>query len=333
MKKLILLSLLLPLLVCAEILPERLGDFDRTSLDAAPVTDTALFAEFDYEAGEVGVYRTKNGLESKITAYRFYDDTGAYAAFLWGLTESGVEDTYGERAWSSPGRTWIHFGNYVIEILGDKPEDDNIELMMGQYIPNVRMSADPPVINYLPIENMTNGSMRYILGPAALSRIAPEVPPSAAAFHFGTEAILATYGSGDRQQRLALFSYPTPQMAREQIALFRDLPNVVAKRDISMIAAVLSPADPDAAQVLLSRVHYRGEITTNYQKPGRHDNMGTLLLDIVLSCLILAGLCIVGGILVAGTRHLAAKVAPNSIIAAPHGDGLTRLHLDDRDSA
>jgi hypothetical protein len=107
----------------------------------------------------------------------------------------------------------------------------------------------------------------------------------------------------------------------------------VAKRDVSMIAAVLAPADPDAAQVLLSRVRYRGEMTTNYQRPGCHDNMGTLLLDIVISCVILAALCILGGIFVAATRHLAAKVAPNSIIAAPQGDGLTRLHLDDKDSA
>lgn len=332
MNKLILLSLFLPLLAWAEILPERLGDFDRTSLEAAPVADGDLFAEFEYEAGELGVFRTAAGLEAKITAYRFYDDTGAYAAFLWGLTEGGVEDTYGVRAWSSPGRTWIHFGNYVVEILGDKPEDDNIELMMGQYFPNVRMSADPPVTNYLPSENVTSGSKRYILGPTALSRIAPEVPPSVAAFHFGTEAVLATYGTGDQQQRLALFSYPTPQMARVQIEQFQALPNVVAKRDVSMIAVVLSPADPDAAQVLLSKVRYRGEVTTNYQKPGRHDNMGTLLLDIVISCAILAGLCILGGIFVAGTRHLAARVAPNSIIAAPHGEPLTRLHLDDKDS-
>jgi hypothetical protein len=331
MNKLILLSLLLPLLLRAEILPERLGDFDRISLEAAPVDDSALYAEFDYEAGELGVFRTSAGREAKIAAYRFYDDTGAYAAFCWGLTEDGIEDTYGERAWSSPGRTWIHFGNYVVEILGDKPDDDNIELMMGQYFPNVRLSADPPVTNYLPADDLANGSKRYILGPTALSRIASEVPPSVAAFHFGTEAVLATYGSGDQQQRLALFSYPTPQMAREQIELFQGLPNVVAKRDVSMIAAVLAPTDLDAAQVLLSKVRYRGEVTTNYREPGRHDNMGTLLLDIVISCVILAGLCIVGGIFVAGTRLLAAKVAPNSIIAAPHGDPLIRLHLDDKD--
>ncbi|MDA0205491.1 MAG: hypothetical protein O3A53_17020 [Acidobacteria bacterium] len=332
MKKLIPLLFLLPLLASAEILPERLGDFDRTSLEAAPVADSALFAEFDYEAGELGVFQTKNGLEAKITAYRFYDDTGAYAAFLWGLAEGGVEDTYGERAWSTPGRMWIHFGNYVVEILGDMPEDDNIELMMGQYFPNVRLSADPPVTNYLPPENMNSGSKRYILGPTSLSQLAPEVPPSVAAFHFGTEAVLATYGTGEQQERLALFSYPTPQMAREQIELFRTLPNVVAMRDVTMIAAVLAPTDPDAAQVLLSKVHYRGEVTTNYQKPGRHDNMGTLLLDIVVSCLILAGLCIVGGVFVAGTRHVAAKVVPNSIIA-PRVDVLTRLHLDEKDSA
>ncbi len=324
-------ALLTPLLASAQILPERLGDFNRTLLEAAPIEDTALYTEFDFEEGERGVFETPDGRKAEITAYRFYDDTGAYSAFLWGVGDNGGEDSYGERAWVSPGRNWIHFGNYVVEILGDMPEDEHVEQMMGQYFPSVRMSADPPVIAYLPPEGRVSTADRYILGPVALERVASEVPPSVAGFHFGTEVIYSAYDSDEGRQRLALFSYPTPQMAREQIEKFHALDAVVAKRDGSVIAAVLAPQDPDAAQVLLSQFRYRAEVTMNYNEPGRHDNFGTFLLDVVISCFILVGLCIMGGIFMAGGRLLASRVAPNSIFASSDEAVMTRLELDEND--
>lgn len=329
MKKLLLLSLLFPLLAAAEILPERLGDFNRVSLEPATISDPEIFTEFGYEEGERGVFQTADGRESVITAYRFYDDTEGYAAYLWNLNEEGAEDSYGERAWVSPGRNLIHFGNYVVEIRGEMPEDEHIEQMMGQYFPNVRMSADPPLIAYMPVDGVANGSQRYILGPTSLARLAPEIPPSVAALNFGVEGMFAQYPLGGSNQRLALFSYPTPDLARKYIEEFYLLPNVVAKRSGPMIAAVLSPSDPDAAQVLLGKVRYRAEVTMNYQEPGRHDNLGTLLLDIVISCAILALLCIAGGIFFAGGRILAARVAPNSILAGQR-EAMTRLHIDEK---
>lgn len=331
MKKLILLSVLLPLLALAEILPERLGDFDRVSLEPAPVTDVEVFVEYDYEEGEVGVYETSDGRRTSITAYRFYDDTGAYSAFLWARTENGVVDTFGERSWFRPGRNLIHFCNYVVDIRGDMPEEEHIELMMGQYFPNVRPSADPPVMAYLPQVGLTNGSQRYILGPTTLARLAPEIPPSAAGFHFGTEAIYADYVTPDGPQRLVLFSYPTPDMARAQVEQFHAIDNILAKRTGPLIAAVLAPSDPDAAQVFLANVRYRAEVTMNYREPGRHDNLGTLILDIMILAGILAVLSICGGIFVAFGRIFATKVAPNSILAHHPGDAVVRLGLDEID--
>ena len=37
------------------------------------------------------------------------------------------------------------------------------------------------------------------------------------------------------------------------------------------------------------------------------------------------------GIFVAGARYLAGRVAPNSIFAAPEGDGMIHLGIDDPD--
>lgn len=340
MNKLILLSILLPLAAFAqalpepgtEILPVRLGDFDRISLNPAPIAEPDVFVEFDYEQGEVGVYETAAGRRTEITALRFYDDTGAYSAYLWMRTENGVEDIFGERSWFRPGRNLIHFANYVIDIRGDMPEDDNVELMMGQYIPNVRPSADPPVLAYLPQENITNGSQRYILGPTTLARLAPEISPSVAGFHFGTEAVYASYETSDGLQRLVLFSYPTPEMARAQVELFHNVDGILAKRTGPIIAAVLAPSSPDAAEVFLANVRYRAEVTMNFKEPGRHDNLGNLILDIMILAGILAVLCILGGVFVAGGRIFATKVAPNSIFASHPGDAMTTLGINDRDS-
>ena len=98
------------------------------------------------------------------------------------------------------------------------------------------------------------------------------------------------------------------------------------KRDVPLLQR--APDSPDEAQRLLSRIRYEAEVTTDYTKPARHDNVGTLILDIMILCGILAVLCIAGGIFVAGGRILAGRVAPNSIFAAPESDGMVHLDID-----
>ncbi len=268
------------------------------------------------------------GLRADITATRFYDDTGAFSAYLWQKPAEGQADTYGKRAWKGPDYTLIHFGNYVVEMKGDLAATANIELMLA-YLPKVRVTADPPVLVYMPTDDMRAGTQKHILGPVELQRLAPEVSPSVAGFNFGAEAQFAEYDVNGEHERLLLFNYPTPQMAREQVQKFYEQQGVVAKRTGPMIAAVVGASDADAAQRLLAKVRYEAEVTLNYREPDRHDNVGTLVLDVMILSGILAVLCIVGGILMAGARILAGRVAPNSLFAAPDGDGMTHLGLDE----
>ena len=44
---------------------------------------------------------------------------------------------------------------------------------------------------------------------------------------------------------MAIFNYPTPQIAMQQVPDFEKLPGAMAKRSGPMVAVVLSPADPD----------------------------------------------------------------------------------------
>jgi len=329
MKKLIFLLILLsPSAAVAEILPEALGELVRVSHEPMEPDDKALYDELGFEEAERAAYEKPDGSTTMVEATRFYDDTAAYAAYHWQRPAAGAAAEYGKRAWAGPESTLIHFGNYLVEISGAAPEDDHIELMLA-FLPRVRVTPDPPVLKFVPEEGLIESSRRHVLGPESLERAAPSIPPSVAGFHFGAEAQVVRYETPAGEMQMLIFSYPSPQMARKQVEEFYQLEDVVAKRSGSLIGVVAQPSSADEAQRLLARVRYEAEVTANQQPAKRHDNLGILLLDIVILCGILIGLMLLGGLLVGGARILAGRYAPNSIMAAPDGSGMTRLGIDD----
>lgn len=312
----------------AALLPEALGEFLRQDVQSLESPDPELFSEFGFEEAESAVYKTPDGRSADIKATRYYDDTGAFAAFQWLKPEQGDWELYGKRSWRSSDGVLIQLGNYLVEMSGDAPVDEHVELMLA-FFPKIRVTVDPPVLAYVPKQETGDGSERYVLGPVALERLAPEVSPSAAGFHFGAEAHYAEYATPAGPTRMLLFSYPTPQMAREQVELFRQSTNLVAKRTGPLIAAVVAPPSADEAQRLLAKVRYEAEVTLDYKEPARHDDPYLLMIDIAMLVGILVALCVAGGLLMAGGRVMAGKVAPNSLFAPGEADAVTRLKIDD----
>jgi hypothetical protein len=327
MRKLIAFLLLLPAVAGAELLPEALGEFERKSMEAFQPAEPEVFREFGFEQAERARYAAPGGSAVEITAYRFADDTGAFSAFQWKQPAAGQSVEFGERALKTGNRTLIHFGNYVVEMEGAPPLDDNVELMLA-YLPRVHMTPDPPLIEHVPADGLVERSQRHVLGPVVLEKLAPEVPPSVAAFRFGTEAQFARYQSPAGEMRLVLFGYPSAQIARGQLEEFAKLQTGVAKRVRSIIAFVAAPPSADEAERLLAKVQYAMEVTMTPQETGRHDNLGNLILDIVILCAVLAALMVVGGVLVAGTRIMAGRYAPGSIFAGHEDSDMTRLNID-----
>jgi hypothetical protein len=310
------------------LLPEALGEFERKSVEAFQPAEAELYREFGFEQGETARYATAGGALVQIAASRFADDTGAFSAFQWSQPAQGQMVPFGERALKAGDRTLIHFGNYLLELQGAEPLDDNVELMLT-YLPRVHMTPDPPLVEHVPAEGLIDHSQRHILGPVGLQKLAPEVPPSVAAFRFGTEAQFARYETPAGEHRLILFGYPSSQIARGQYDEFAKLDSGVAKRVRSMVAFVASPASPDEAERLLAKVQYSVEVTMTPQEHfNRHDNLGNLILDIMLLCLVLVVLMVVGGILVAGARIMAGRYAPSSIFASTEESAMTRLDID-----
>ena len=329
MIRLISAFLLMQLTATGALLPEALGEFERGTASAFQPPEKDVFAEFGMEEGEKARFATAAGQSVEIFAVRFGDATGAFAAFHWLQPAQGEEMPFGERAIQNGESTLIHFGNYVIRMDGSFPLEDHVELMLA-YLPRVQITAAPPLLSYFPADQLIPNSTRHVLGPVVLEKLTPEIAPSVAAFHFGSEAHYGRYATPSGEHQMLLFSYPTPQISRRQVEEFNKLPNVVAKRDGPLIAVVVAPKSADEAQRLLARVRYAAEVTLHHREPGRHENLGNLILDIVIFCGILMVLMIVGGTIVAGARLAAGRFAPNSIITPPAELEVVKMDIERR---
>jgi len=305
------------------IWPEEFFGFKRISLEKHSPGAEPVWEEYGFEEGEKAVYE-KEGQRFTGVAERYADSTGAMAAFQWKRPAGARPSTLSELAVEWPTGAYLAFGNYLLRFDGYKP---TAEQLVGFYLvlPRLEKAALPTFVGFLPSEGKIAGSERYILGPASLAAFEPQIPPAVAAFHYGTEAQLARYQSQHGPLELVLFSYPTPQIARERLEAFRSLPGAVVKRSGPLVAVVMNPPDLNEAEKLLSRVQYRVSITWDEPLSKERD---LTLLDIILTALaligILVGFALVAGLLFAGYHALARKAA------GPGGeDPMIMLHLDE----
>ena len=326
-------SLIVPLLLVwlpcgAALLHDALGPFERLEPRPYSPSQAAVLAEFGLEETEEAEYRTADGRSVLIRALQFYDDTGAVAAFSW-LRPEGAEELFerGERAVQKGDYVLIQFANYLLSLRGDMPDEEDIEVALA-YLPRPKPTSDPPVLKYVPADILMPDSGRHIMGPASLEKLAPELAPSVVGFHFGTEGYYGRYATPAGEMRMIVWDYPSNPIARGQIEAFHAMDGSVAKQDGPLIAVVLDPRAPDEAQRLLTRVRYRAEVTQHAEDPKRHDSLSNLILDTFVLCGLLASLMVLGGVLVAGTRRLAGRIAPDSILAHPQGSDMQRLGLD-----
>jgi hypothetical protein len=173
----------------------------------------------------------------------------------------------------------------------------------------------------LPERGLQAGSERYVLGPVGLDQFEKGVQPAVAAFSLGAEVEIGQYDTKAGRMQLAVFSYPTPQIAIQQVRQFQALPGVMAKRAGPMVAVILSPQEPNAAERLLALVRYNGIVTEADRPPTAKDNVAELLVTIFTLTGILLVLCLVAGLAVAVLRRLGWGTS---------GDPMVLLHLEDR---
>lgn len=308
-----LLGLILGVAAHAAIWPEDFAGAKRLSAKPVVLTDPKLWAEYGFEEGETADYKT-----FQATAWRLQDSTGAMAAFQWQRPGDATPSKLAKLAAETPKGVVLAHGNYLFRIDGIVPQAPDLALVLRK-LPRLEESPLPALTEYLPKSKLV--SSRYAIGPESLARFEPRIPPSAAAFHLGTEVQLGTFSTPSGDTSLAIFSFPTPTIARERQAEFQKLPGALAKRTGPLVAVIVASPDANEAEKLLAQIKYKASISWSEYVPSRRDNIGDLVINAFILVGILLAFTTVSGLAFGWFRVLRRRGRTDE------PDALTTLHL------
>ena len=102
----------------------------------------------------------------------------------------------------------------------------------------------PTLRGYLPAQDLVPNSERYITGPAACRSSFRPCRLRSLLFTTDSEARLGVFHSPKGDIDLAVFNYPTPQIAMERLIAFQNLPGAMAKRSGPLVAVTVAAAGP-----------------------------------------------------------------------------------------
>ena len=312
-----------PLLASAAIWPDSIGSWQRTGTSAPKLSDQALWDEYGLKESEAATFESGS---RKFTAvgYRLGDTTGAMAAFDWQRPADGKPHPLADLSAQTAKELMLVRGNYILLFQGYKPPSEELAPLLDG-LRNVDATPLPTLPGHLPTQDLVPNSQRYVIGPVGLARFDPGIPPSVAAFHLGSEAQIGTFRSQKGNMTLAIFDYPTPQIARQKQADFEMLQGAVVKRSGPLVAVVLQPPDPDAAERLLAQVRYEAEITLSEEVGGSGKYEYHTLLNIFIFAGILCVFCIIAGFFAGGLRMFVLSRKKGT-----DADPMILLHLEER---
>jgi hypothetical protein len=320
------LLLFLALPAAAELLPGSIGADQLKAKAPAPISDQAVWTELGLEESGQGTYEGPKGTYT-LTLYRVQDPTSALAAFDWQRPPDSKPDRIAPLAAKDAETTIVASGNYLLVWRNHHPTSEQLGAELNHIlltVPRYQGGNLPTLPDFLPSTGLRPNSERYIVGPATLQQFYPEIPPATAAFHLSAEAETAVFGK-DGGVKLAIFAYPTFEIARKRLPEFEKIPGAIAKRTGPLVAVTIHPSDPNEAERVLSRVKYQAAVTLPEKPPTPRDNPVNLLLNILLLIGILIVFCAISGLAFGGLRQLFRRFVP-----ADEGESMVMLHLSDR---
>jgi hypothetical protein len=203
----------------------------------------------------------------------------------------------------------------------------------------------PPVLAYLPRRDYIANTEKYIEGSLAFSQASAPLDARLVDFSKGTEVVLGKYKVAGGEATLMVISYPTPQIAADhmkQIVLNHagvqqqsgvtaivDVGPFFAKRTGPLLAIVSGPVAEREAHSLLGPVSYDADVTWNQNTFfDKKNNIGNLIVNVILLCGILVGLMLAAGMAFGGLRIAIRSLLPGRVIDRPDQVEFIRLHLD-----
>ncbi|MCX6598694.1 MAG: hypothetical protein NTV70_20270 [Acidobacteria bacterium] len=312
----------------AAVWPVAFQEFARQGEPRAwKATDgVALWTEYGLETAESAEFKSGDRAFTA-TAWRFKDATGALAAWQLQRPTAAKPAKGMELAASFPGGIVAAKGNYLIRVEGANLSGSEIYPVFDG-LPGFREQSLPSLPSYLPPTRVAN-SERFVLGEKSLASFLPGWSAERVGLDLGVEVQVSQVAFGAGEAKVAIFRYPTPQLARLKAAEFEGDQKLAVHRSGPLVAVLMaqdgSAVDRQAGSGLLSVIAYRGVVMQNEPNPNQPiKDAANMMLSIFTLAGVLLVLCLVGGLAVGGYRIYSDRNA------GPGGSTFQALHLGDR---
>jgi hypothetical protein len=317
---------------------------DSKDPGVADPVNAAVLKEYGFTALESAVYMRDDGRKLTLKAASFTDATGAFGAFTYYRIPQMLSEQIGNDAASLNERVLFYRGNILIDAVFSKLSAMSAaelrELAGGLPLPAGTSVNLPSLPAYLPKQSYSKNTLRYVIGPDALSKQEPPLPADIVDFNAGAEVVLAKYGAANGQGTLMLIAYPTPQIATEHLKRIETAQSTTAggvalgpmasKRSGPIVAVAAGPFSQSEAQSLLSSVNYDADVTWNQNTyVDKKNNMANLLVNVIWLCAIIIGLMLVAGLAFGGLRIFLRRLLPERIFARPEEVDFISLNLSE----
>lgn len=331
------------------ILPLQFGGWQtalvQKSADPA-VADAANalpLKEYGFSDFATAAY-TRNGNERlTVRAARFTDASGAYGAFTFYRVPAMLEEKIGDRGASWNNRVLFFKGNILVDaVFGQITAMSAAELReLSSDLPLPAGNAGnlPSLPSYLPRQSIIANSAKYVLGPQAFSALNTAIPASMIDFSAGAEVILGRYNTSGGEAMLMVVDYPTPQIAAQELRHFDaaqsssspTLPSpLYDRRTGPLLVVTTGSVSQSEAKALLASVNYEANVTWSENTYlSKKDNIGNLVVNVIILCAIIGGLAIVAGIAFGGVRLLVKRLWPGRIFDRPEDVEFIALRIQE----
>jgi hypothetical protein len=323
----------------------------KTSVDAATAdpANAPVLKEYGFQDIETATYVREDGRKLAIKAARFEDTSGAFGAYTFYYQPEMNREQIGDQGASFNERILFYRGNVLVDAVFDRiTAMSAAELReLAGLLPKPAGNAGnlPPVLAYLPRRDYIANTEKYIEGSLAFSQASAPLDARLVDFSKGTEVVLGKYKVAGGEATLMVISYPTPQIAADhmkQIVLNHagvqqqsgvtaivDVGPFFAKRTGPLLAIVSGPVAEREAHSLLGPVSYDADVTWNQNTFfDKKNNIGNLIVNVILLCGILVGLMLAAGMAFGGLRIAIRSLLPGRVIDRPDQVEFIRLHLD-----
>lgn len=320
-----------------QILPGAQVSSDPAAADPA---NAKVLSEYGFKEFQAAAY-TRGDRRISLKTIKFDDASGAYGAFTFYKTPEMLTEKIGDQASSDNNRVLFYRGNVLVTADLDKvtPMSAGELRELASDIPPVSGQAKslPTLPLFLPKENYVRNSVKYVVGPAGLAIVGSPLNAQEIDFSSSPEVAVAQYSSDAGNATLELISYPTPAIAADRLKSLQaahpenNAPNAqpfLLKRSGPLVAVVTGAVTPHAAKLLLASVNYDADVTWNENTGlGKSNNVGSLLVGVIILIGVILGLALVAGIAFGGMRILLKRFFPDRVFDRSKDIEIIELNL------